>query len=200
VAGKVGSGAIAFPGTAGAYINLSDAVLSDFFADHTMCLWLLQPDITLGGDASFEETVLNLSPGTGDGVRLITTSNQAVSPNGKFGVNLFKGGSGQRARTTSQVMFNNTWVHLCYVRSSGATTIYANAVVQATETVTDGYSVADGAHVLGGRDSGTAPLSGTLDDVKMWNRALTASEIQGEFSGAPITTVGSVRHKALVSQ
>jgi hypothetical protein len=78
--------------------------------------------------------------------------------------------------------FLNTWHHYCAVRTSAATNntnIYVDGTLsgsanQSAGTPTTGF----GNGAIGNRDSGGYAFNGLLDDVRIYNRALTTAEIQ----------------------
>jgi hypothetical protein len=77
----------------------------------------------------------------------------------------------------------NQWVHLAYVSTGSTLTVYANGeqVYSATRTVSP-----NGLLNLGSRhtNNNTEGFVGNLDDVAMWNVALSQASIQALASGA----------------
>jgi concanavalin A-like lectin/glucanase superfamily protein len=75
---------------------------------------------------------------------------------------------------------NNTWTHLCAVFVPNTLTLYVNGVQQSTVS-TDAFIPRPSSNVLGARTTTTGNLLGKLDEVKIWNRALTAAEVLDEL-------------------
>ena len=70
--------------------------------------------------------------------------------------------------------------------------LYVNGLSAAT-VATDAFTHFGG-NTLGARSVDTGGLSGKLDDVKLWNRALTAAEVLAEVG---TSTVRVPRHRTL---
>jgi hypothetical protein len=78
--------------------------------------------------------------------------------------------------------------------SAGTLTLYTSGVAQTT-TDPNGYSLG-ASSFLGGRTPTEGNFGGKLDQVKVWNRALSPSEIQAE--GVPPSGVaGRVSHRGV---
>jgi hypothetical protein len=73
----------------------------------------------------------------------------------------------------------DTWYHVCVVRlSSGTATVYINGVQSGTPGTT-GTPVAGGTLGIGDRGNGAnLPFKGSIDEVRIYNRALSLSEIK----------------------
>jgi len=74
----------------------------------------------------------------------------------------------------------NTWQHVCGVRlSSGLATMYVNGAVSGSENQNSGTPETYGyATVIGAsRSDATSPFDGLIDDVRIYNRALSQAEI-----------------------
>jgi len=74
---------------------------------------------------------------------------------------------------------NNTWTHLWAVFVPNTLTLDGNGVQQSTVSP-DAFIPRPSSNVLGARITTTGKLSGQLDEVKIWNRALTAAEVLAE--------------------
>jgi glucose/arabinose dehydrogenase len=94
---------------------------------------------------------------------------------------------GTRLQSTGNIP-TNTWVHLASVHNGNTITQYINGQVAGTNTINK---------VLGGTSSDSTTISGHsgylnsfLDDLRIYNRVLTASEIQQLYggTGTPVTT------------
>jgi Concanavalin A-like lectin/glucanases superfamily len=193
-AGKVGTWSLALDGVDDA-VTLPDPVLTSFSTDHTVCMWARTTSPTaLGGGGDWKQTFLNLSPDGSNGLRWVMVENS--TPPGTFIATRSNAGAGLSRGTTTATFQANVWVHLCETLISDTMTLYVNGVVPATVVVTDHYFPAQ-ASVLGARSVSTGSVSGALDEVKIWNRGLTATEVQTEFGGPPGTT-RVPRHRSVV--
>jgi Concanavalin A-like lectin/glucanases superfamily/Right handed beta helix region len=186
--GRVGSFAVQFDGVDDA-VTIPDSVLTSWSADQSICLWAQVVNPSLIGSGNFKQTLVNLSPDSSNGVRLAV--NEVSTPNGQWWVTVLAGGTIIAAGTSATPFTSNTWVHLCYTMTNTILALYVNSV-QATTISNDAFTPAV-ANVLGGRDATTGNLGGKLDNVKIWNRALSAAEIVTEFGG----TVGRVSHRGM---
>src|SRR5262249_22993138 len=78
-----------------------------------------------------------------------------------------------------------TWYHLAVVKSGNSYTFYLNGVANGTATTT--ITVPDVAATFQvGRAEGAFYLNGQLDDLRLWNTALSASTIPSTMN-APLT-------------
>ncbi len=82
-----------------------------------------------------------------------------------------------------------TWQHVVFTFSTGVVTGYVNGalVVLAQNTFTGTETLPDYQYGLyiGTDPSVTASFTGTLDDVRVYNRALSAAEIQALYNSTP---------------
>src|SRR3989344_473498 len=93
------------------------------------------------------------------------------------------------AKTNNTIVTENVWQHIAYSRSgtgAGTHSIYLNGVSQAlvTDSATN-YTATANAKQIGQRGDNTNFAGGSIDEARIYNRALTAAEIQYLFkSGA----------------
>jgi N-acetyl-anhydromuramyl-L-alanine amidase AmpD len=73
------------------------------------------------------------------------------------------------------------WTHLVFVGTSAGVTLYANGAAQAT--VTPGISLP---RALLGADSLGDNMAGALDEIMIYNKALTASQIGALYAAGPM--------------
>lgn len=87
------------------------------------------------------------------------------------------------------------WMHLAWVHGGGNLSVYKNAVLIGTVSSTD--ITLDGEFMLSRNHLGPVYWPGRLDEVKVWNRALSGADILEEYHrGAPATPV--IRRKPLM--
>jgi hypothetical protein len=84
---------------------------------------------------------------------------------------------------TTTTIPQNTWVHFVVVYTSGTIKVYFNTVEQGLTGTTTGYNITNNGTLYIGRYI-IAPyeLNGRISSMKIYNRALTASEIQQNFN------------------
>ncbi|HPS31120.1 MAG TPA: hypothetical protein PLZ43_12750, partial [bacterium] len=127
---------------------------------------------------------VNPSVWTGSHRGLVTK--RASSANGFFifylsggSLNWDWGGAGYRW-STGYLPPLNTWTHLVFTRDSSGRKLYVNGSLQASTSIAgDSTLVPSTANLRIGYDSSANqyPYNGYVDDVRIYNRALTAAEI-----------------------
>ncbi|WP_226029939.1 exo-alpha-sialidase [Streptomyces hyderabadensis] len=182
--GAVG-GALALDGADDAVRLPYDGRLALGDGDFTASLWFRyaaatgeQPLLWMGGIGTTQPQVwLRAEPGNGRVQGLITTRDGAAAPRSAW------------ART-DRAYNDGQWHRLALRRGGGRLTLFV-----------DGSAVADAADVpgsvsrnspfgvhIGERMDGRARFTGAVDDVRVWNRALTDAEIA---AGAPPAALGN---------
>lgn len=74
---------------------------------------------------------------------------------------------------------DNVWQHYCTTRSGSTLTIYKNGVIVPGATGAYGSAGSDAAYNLYiGRDNSGDPFNGMIDELRIYNRVLTLTEIQ----------------------
>ena len=98
---------------------------------------------------------------------------------------------GQRT-TDNDVIDNDGWYHVCFTYDAGTVIIYINGVAVATSTVgtiplTLDNETAD--VVIGAQSVNQTVLAGTLDEVRIYDKVLTPTEVLNlsNWDGGPIT-------------
>jgi hypothetical protein len=76
-----------------------------------------------------------------------------------------------------------TWYHVVLTWNSGSHSVCVNGTLKVTGAYSALSALGSYAHIGGvGSDSNPQSWSGAIDEVKIWNRALNATEIQSEFA------------------
>ncbi len=166
--GKVGQ-ALSFNGSSD-YIVVSSSTLLNLTGDVTISLWL-KPGSTQSDNAA----VLNKYSSSSGGFTLQqnnSTTNQYVFAWGN-------GSSYTCEATTTIILTANVWQHVMVVKSGSTVTGYVNGVIH--DSCTGAFSTVSYSSdnvTLGRRASaGDRYWSGVMDDVRIYNRALTTKEL-----------------------
>ena len=87
--------------------------------------------------------------------------------------------------------YNNTWVHLFIVYNGSTIKVYVNGVEQLSQAATGAVNSTTDAFAIGARggDGSWTRFNSKIDEVRVYNRALTAQEVsaiyEGTDTGAP---------------
>jgi hypothetical protein len=93
--------------------------------------------------------------------------------------------------SAASILTNNTWNHIVFTRSGSAAHCYINGVEQALAGTINSNNFADTTArlMIGNRTDGGRAFLGQIDDVRIYNRVLTAQEVSDLYNEAPTTTV-----------
>jgi len=80
----------------------------------------------------------------------------------------------------SSYIATNTWIHLCLVAKDGTATYYLNGIARDTNTYTQSSDSNPVGFFIGGvtNPEMSYPMNGNIKNVAIWERALTATEVQ----------------------
>ena len=95
-------------------------------------------------------------------------------------------GSAEQALMSPSALPANTWSHLAFTYNGSVMRLYVNGVEVADQTQTGSAVVSTGALKIGGNAIWGEWFAGLIDEVRVYNRALTATELQSDMN-APIT-------------
>ena len=90
----------------------------------------------------------------------------------------------------------NTWTHLAVTYNGSTLTLYRDGVAVATSTVSGTLSPTSGTLQIGGSQFGEY-FKGLIDEVRIYNRALSDTEIQTIYQQDSVDTIsdgGNPRH------
>ncbi len=181
VIGKVGAQAAQFNGTS-SYVSIPRSVQDDF----TVAMWVKTTDTagTAGAQWWNGKDLVDGEVGGGGadwGTAIV---------NGKFVLGV--GSTGGDTTLASSVNINDgSWHHVAATRSntSGAVAVYVDGVLRGSGTGATGSRTFPPSLRIGSLQTGNNFFNGTLDDVRLYDRILTASEIAALFAPpAPSTT------------
>lgn len=104
---------------------------------------------------------------------------------GQIGLLVRKASVGSVTARVAQSNFSNgVWYHLAGVRSGRSVRLYVNGVLSATATETTAIDVSNSYEIRVGSLSaaGPQPFNGQIDEPAIYNRALSATEVQAIFN------------------
>jgi hypothetical protein len=124
---------------------------------------------------------------TGNNIALLRAGDVGQSPN-KLQFVLQVGTVSQKLSSTT-ALSTNTWYHVAATFDGTAMRIYLNGVLDCTLNAT-GSAVANAPFSMGRTYEDLRILNGSLDEVRVWTRALTAAEILANRCQVPTTATG----------
>jgi hypothetical protein len=163
-AGKFGS-ALSFNGSS-SMVTVGDANDLDFSSAFTLEAWVSPSSL-----GATWRTVLFKENGSGMAYSLYANQGSGL-PVGQ--VNL----GGERNAVGTAGLPLNAWSHLALTYDRTNLRLYVNASLVATTAVTGTLAASNGALRIGGNSVWPEWFAGLIDEVRLYNRALTASEIQ----------------------
>lgn len=160
-------------------VSLASNPLGSVNNPSSVCSWVKTNDITVA-PAAWDQTFLNLYSDANNGIRM-----GSVTSSGYFYVTYRVGGSNYGGQTTSVAFANNSWAHVCYVWNGTAVGIQLYLNGSAVASTTNIHSLG-AINTIGARnDEGDGTWYGSIDDLRIYNRELTHSEIRQIYaSGA----------------
>lgn len=176
-AGHTGS-ALSFDGTAG-YLNIPNSTSLGLTSSHTLEAWIKPTSLT-GYQSIFTKEI----PGAG-----CSSLAYWFQLNGNRLAAGFNNGSSciEHLTTNQPTLTVGTWNHVAAVFDDAANTykIYLNGTLVTTQTENGAPSVKNSPLMIGqsGYNGGANERwHGLLDDIRIYNRALTAAEITGDMN------------------
>ena len=163
--------ALAFNGT-NASVTIPDTNSLDLTTGMTLEAWV--HPTALG--SSYRTAIMKEQPGSMSYGLYADSSGPPAAPIGEVYINGYRDAIG-----TTQLPVN-TWTHLATTYNGSVLALYVNGV-QAGQLVVAGSLVAStGALKIGGNSIWGEWFQGEIDEVRIYNRALSASEITGDMN------------------
>ena len=142
----------------------------------TISAWVRPSNVS----GSFQE-IMNMTMGSSQ--RLIV----GMTPyNGNFGLIIAYGGSNHWYFTPTAAFSNNTWYHLIFSivgNNNSSHAVYVNGAADFTANNGGGSAGGSAGWALGGNASGAERFSGHIDHVRVFNKALSATEAATLYNG-----------------
>lgn len=167
-AGKT-AGALSFNGSNN-YVTIADADDLDFTTNLTLEAWIRPTSVSSWRNVIMKETTNGLSYALYAG-----SANNRASFYGRYGSNE----NGLNGTTNTPT---NTWTHLAATYDGITMRLYVNGSQVSTRAQTGAIATSSGALRIGGNSVWGEYFSGLIDDVRIYNKALTATEIQTDMN------------------
>lgn len=169
--GKFGQGAV-FAGGSGHYIDPGNIYSGS--GDFTLCGWIKT------STTGVRQTILTQGAGSTNNAffaRVDTTN--------KLNFELYSGANVSGVTTVTDGVFH----HFAFVNTSKTMIVYCDGVTDngaGTSIASINISASTSFSYIGAEgNSGQNPLTGTLDDIAFFTRALTATEVKNLYNGFP---------------
>ena len=169
--GKNG-GALSFDGV-NDWVTVADANDLDLTNGMTLSAWV-NPT---GVGADWQTVVLKETPGFM--AYALYADTDSARPSGHVVV----GGSDLDTRGPATVP-NNVWTHLAASYDGANLRLYVNGALASTRTASGSMSPSTGALRIGGNGTWGEWFGGLIDNVRIYQRALSAAEIQSDMNTA----------------
>jgi hypothetical protein len=180
--GKYGK-ALSFNGTS-SYVNLGNPASLKLTGSMTLEAWVLAT-----GNPADDGQIIAKSDSYAPSVgwQLKTTPDTGVRT---FGIGVSPDGSAITQRYSKTVLALNTWYHVAGVYNASAQTldIYVNGVLDdgVLSGTVPGAQFDPNQNVTVGKRSGGFYFKGMIDEVRVYNRALTQAQIQNDLNTAVV--------------
>ena len=172
-------GAISFAGTAG-WVTVSSSALLNLSTGMTVQAWVYPTALSSWRSVIIKERTGGLSYGL--------YGNSDTSRPAAY-VNL--GGSDVGTNGMAQLPLN-TWTHLAATYNGATLRLYVNGTNVSTRTVSGSLVTSSNPLRIGGNSVWNEYFTGRIDEVRVYNRALSVAEIQAGLNAPLIVTVPNV--------
>ena len=164
--------ALSFSGANGSYVTVPDSASLRLSGALTLEAWV-NPG-AIGGSAW--RTVLFKQLGTAAMGYALYANNGAARPTGQVNI----GGEQNTVGTTQLAL--NAWTHLATTYDGATQRFYVNGTQVASRAQTGALATATGPLRIGGNGVWGEYFRGLIDDVRIYNRALGAAEVQADMA------------------
>jgi len=169
------------------YISLNSANLPYANSDRTISIWFLKQN----NNSIWSHTALSYGSASQSNALMISVGNN----------NLFTVQGWANDIATNQPS-SNSWENLVFTLSSGLGTIYYNGNLIATQNVAN-WNTIQSVFYIGTRcDLNNSFFFGNIDDIGIWNRALTQQEITNLYNAnnGPQATISTANNSICAGQ
>lgn len=168
--------AIQFDGT-NDFVNINDANSLDLTNGMTMEAWVNPSNLT-----GFK-TIICKDRTTSNFTYTLAANNNASNTNNQRPNSRIRIGSANTAATGTTKLALNTWTHVASTYDGANFRLYINGVQVSSVAVTGNITVTTNPLRIGGTTALSGQyFAGRIDEVRIYNRALTAAEIQSDMN------------------
>jgi hypothetical protein len=175
--------AFAFLGMANTYVRVdSNSDLNFGTGDFSFSLWMKHP--AQPGTGTNASVIFQRSGNTSTPFAGLLAMADAVA-----GHVLFRDAEGDELMSLASGLSDNTWRHYAFVRENKVLKLYINGTLDSFRSAgTVDVSTPAGAHLYLGANAATQVnnLLGSLDELRIYNRALSAAEISVLANASPV--------------
>jgi hypothetical protein len=158
------------------FVSISAARLPPGAAPWTISLWEFP---TAFGAGNFGTSI---SWGSGSLYQSVILANNGSGGDGKILVGQY----GRNVLTTTTARPLNQWTHTAIVYTGGTDLkAFQNGLLNGQGPISDAFNITVTAGAIGRFHEGTQRYTGQLDDIRLYNRALSPSEIKQLYEGGP---------------
>ena len=178
VAGQSGQ-AISLNGTS-QYGATPDEASLDIINQITIAAWI-KP-----GQYNTQDLIKKATNGLVDGyeLTLATTKSDASSLKAFFRINQAANGDTYRINATTEYPIDGTWMHVAATYDGTTMRLYINGIEESSLAASISIATNSLPLSIGAQIDGTRFFQGALDQVRVYNRALSAEEIAGLVGGS----------------
>lgn len=176
--------AVRFNGANGRYATVPHSPILNLSTQLTVSVWVRPTGLA---------NRQIISKGGPDGFELSTFDGGKI----EFRINRETNGSTFRLRSNLSYPTNGqTWMHVAVVFRGNRTDLYINGNLDNSQTYPNTSIISNNTSLqIGTRNLGSNKWIGDLDDLRLYNRALTSQEIQQLFGGSPGLRLGLTNDK-----
>lgn len=159
--------------------------------DFSVSTWVKIPP-TQNNTDTFDNAIIEKWEGAADGypyvIRLYNQTNETAADRGKLFTARYDGNTVSALTSTISVN-DDTWHHIVFLKRGGSIYLYIDGEQDGTTADNSTFATTNTSPVYFGRRGGAGSLkfTGAVDDVRLYNRALSAEEVKrlyGLGSGA----------------
>jgi hypothetical protein len=190
-----------FNGT-NAYIDFGqDSAINNITGNFTLSYWV--NPTAIGGC-----TFASYSSQSGSSWRFISniggTATSGSPASGAVSIAFMSGGAWQGSNTVANTISFNQWTHVAFTRNGTSMSTYINGILNNTVTVSSGSisnPISPPATTRLGMNfpSNSSYYQGSLDDIAIYGRALSQSEITQLYNGGSCLFVDTIRQTQTVT-
>lgn len=183
--GKFGN-SVSFDGT-GDYLSDTSISISETRLEAvTVCAWVYLN--SLGTTSDVDDSAIFSESQSDPHVLLWYNVNAAGSGDRTYSFSIFDTNTSNRINGTAHAAVAGQWQHVCGVSDGTSRYLYLDGTLNASRTDAENIStLINGSSIRIGSWSGTSnmDMNGKIDEVRLYNRALSAQEIAKIYNHAP---------------